>query len=90
VHTCNFDIRRLRQNYEFKAYLGYLSRPYLKKKTQKTNLQWLMFHHLKVPNLREDECSGNSMYSCMKMEKWDLLKLFHERGVEDKGERWRG
>jgi hypothetical protein len=45
---------------------------------------------LKVPNLREDECSGNSMYSCMKMEKWDLLKLFHERGVEDKGERWRG
>jgi hypothetical protein len=24
---------------------------------------------------KEDECSGNVMYSCMKMEKLDLLKL---------------
>jgi hypothetical protein len=26
----------------------------------------------------EGEYSGNITYSCMKMEKWDLLKLFQE------------
>jgi hypothetical protein len=26
----------------------------------------------------------------MEMEKWDLLKLFHEREEGDKGEWWRG
>jgi hypothetical protein len=30
------------------------------------------------------------MYSCMKMEQWDLLKLFLEGEREDKGEIWRG
>jgi hypothetical protein len=28
--------------------------------------------------VKEAECSGNIMYSCMKMEKWDLLKPFWE------------
>jgi hypothetical protein len=26
--------------------------------------------------VKEDEYSGNIMYSCTKMEKWDFLKLF--------------
>jgi hypothetical protein len=28
----------------------------------------------------EAEYDGNTMYTCMKMEKWDLLKLFQEWG----------
>jgi hypothetical protein len=28
----------------------------------------------------KDECSGNVMYSCMKMEKLDMLKLLQEWG----------
>jgi hypothetical protein len=32
------------------------------------------------------ECSGIIMHSCMKMEKWDLLKVFQEWGEEDKEE----
>jgi hypothetical protein len=28
--------------------------------------------------VKEAECSGNIMYSCMKIEKWDILKLFQE------------
>jgi hypothetical protein len=33
----------------------------------------------------ESEYGGNVMYSCMKMEKWELLKLFQEwgRGVKE-------
>jgi hypothetical protein len=30
------------------------------------------------------------IYMSMKIEKWDLLKLFQEWGREDKGECWRG
>jgi hypothetical protein len=30
--------------------------------------------------VKEDKYSGNIMYSCMKMEKRDLLKLFQEWG----------
>jgi hypothetical protein len=30
--------------------------------------------------VREAECSGNIMYSCMKMEKGDMLKLLQELG----------
>jgi hypothetical protein len=30
------------------------------------------------------ECGGNIMYSCMKMEKWDLLKLFRNGEIGDK------
>jgi hypothetical protein len=30
--------------------------------------------------VKEAEYSGNITYSCMKMEKWDLLKLFQEMG----------
>jgi hypothetical protein len=35
--------------------------------------------------LGEEEYGRNVMYSCMKMKKWDLLKLFQEWGG-DKGE----
>jgi hypothetical protein len=34
----------------------------------------------------EGDCSGNTMYSCMKMEKWDIVKLFQEwgkRGIKE-------
>jgi hypothetical protein len=34
---------------------------------------------------QEGEDGGNIVYSCMKMEKRNLLKLFQERGVGDKG-----
>jgi hypothetical protein len=30
--------------------------------------------------VKEAEYSGNIMYSCMKMEKWGMLKLFQEWG----------
>jgi hypothetical protein len=30
--------------------------------------------------VKEDECGGNLIYSCMNMEKWDMLKLFQEWG----------
>jgi hypothetical protein len=30
--------------------------------------------------VKKAECSRNIMYSCMKMEKWDLLKLVQEWG----------
>jgi hypothetical protein len=30
----------------------------------------------------EGEYGGNTVYTCMKMEKWDLLKLFQEWGVK--------
>jgi hypothetical protein len=36
--------------------------------------------------VKEAEYSRNIMYSCMKMGKWDLLKLFQEWGKRDKGE----
>jgi hypothetical protein len=29
---------------------------------------------------QEGECGGDIIYSCMKMKKWDLLKLFQEWG----------
>jgi hypothetical protein len=29
-------------------------------------------------SVKKGECSGTIMYSCMKMEKWDMLKLFQE------------
>jgi hypothetical protein len=31
-------------------------------------------------NIQETECSENIMASYIKMEKWNLLKLFHECG----------
>jgi hypothetical protein len=37
-------------------------------------------------NVKEGECSGNTTYSCMQMEKRDLLKLFQEWRKGDKGE----
>jgi hypothetical protein len=30
--------------------------------------------------VKESEYGGNMMYSCLKIEKWDLLKLFQELG----------
>jgi hypothetical protein len=37
------------------------------------------FYQIKTPHfVKEAECSGNITYSCIKMEKWDLLKLFQE------------
>jgi hypothetical protein len=30
--------------------------------------------------VQKGECEANIMYSCMKIEKWDLLKLFQEWG----------
>jgi hypothetical protein len=39
--------------------------------------------------VQEAEFSGNITYSFMKMEKWDMLKLFQE-WEEDKGEGWKG
>jgi hypothetical protein len=40
--------------------------------------------------VKEGEYVENIIYSCMKMEKWDLLKLFQNGGRGNKGERWRG
>jgi hypothetical protein len=31
-----------------------------------------------MERVKEPECSGNIMYSCMEMEKWEMLKLFQE------------
>jgi hypothetical protein len=41
--------------------------------------------------VKEAECSGNIMYSCMKMKKkWDMLKLLQESGGKGgKREWWR-
>jgi hypothetical protein len=39
--------------------------------------------------VKEAKCSGNIMYTCIKMEKWSLLKLFQEWGRKDKEEWWR-
>jgi hypothetical protein len=36
--------------------------------------------------MEEGDCGEKSMYSCTKMEKLDLLKLFQELGEEGKGE----
>jgi hypothetical protein len=33
-----------------------------------------------LESVKEAECSGNTMCSCMKMKKWDMLKLFQEWG----------
>jgi hypothetical protein len=35
--------------------------------------------------VEKGECSRNNMNSCMKMEKWDLTKLFQEwrRGIKE-------
>jgi hypothetical protein len=32
----------------------------------------------------EDEYGGSTLYTCMKTEQWNLLKLFLEGGREDK------
>jgi hypothetical protein len=34
------------------------------------------------PNKLEGECGRNIMYTCMKMEKWELFQLFQEWGKE--------
>jgi hypothetical protein len=39
--------------------------------------------------MKEGKSGGDIMYSCMKMEKWDQLKLFQDWGEGDKGEWWR-
>jgi hypothetical protein len=40
--------------------------------------------------MKEDECTGNAVYSCMKKEEWDMLKLFQEWGEGgDREEGWR-
>jgi hypothetical protein len=36
--------------------------------------------------VEEGECGGIIVYSSMKMEKWDLLKLFQEWGEEGTNE----
>jgi hypothetical protein len=41
-------------------------------------------------NKHKGECSGNTIFLCMKMEKWDMLKQFQEWGEEVKGEWLRG
>jgi hypothetical protein len=41
----------------------------LRKQDDKTGPVW---------GLVKDECSRNTMYSCIKMEKWDFLRPFQE------------
>jgi hypothetical protein len=40
--------------------------------------------------VEEGKYGENILYSCKKMEKWDLLKLLQECGEGGKGEWWRG
>jgi hypothetical protein len=43
-----------------------------------------------VEGIGRGEYGRYILYLCMKIEQWNLLKLFHEEGEGGEGERWRG